>query len=72
MIRVFNSATYRFDPSERFISLDEVNIVTQKICSFSGAPYILFEHKDFPLGRFVQSTMESTGAAIWTNWQIRG
>ena len=50
MIRVFNSATYRFDPSERFISLDEVNIVTQKICSFSGAPYILFEHKDFPLG----------------------
>ena len=50
MIRVFNSATYRFDPSERFIPLDEVNIVSQKICSFSGAPYILFEHKDFPLG----------------------
>ena len=49
MIRVFNSATYRFDPSERFISLDEVNIVTQKI-DHHGRPYILFEHSDFPLG----------------------
>jgi hypothetical protein len=49
MIRVFNSATYRFDPSERFIPLDEVNIVTQKI-DYDGRPYILFEHKDFPLG----------------------
>ena len=49
MIRVFNSATYRFDQSERFIPLDEVNIVSQKI-DYNGAPYILFEHKDFPLG----------------------
>jgi len=48
MIKVFNSA-YR-NSEERFISLDEVNIVSQKICSFSGAPYILFEHKDYPLG----------------------
>ena len=49
MIRVFNSATYRLDQSERFIPLDEVNIVSQKI-DYNGAPYILFEHKDFPLG----------------------
>ena len=49
MIRIFNSATYRFDPSERFLELDEVNIVSQKIDPY-GRPYILFEHKDFPLG----------------------
>ena len=47
MIKVFNSA-YR-DSEARFIPLDEVNIVTQKINSF-GAPYILFEHDDYPLG----------------------
>ena len=50
MIRVFNSAHFRQTGEERFIPLDEVNIVTQKIDSFTGAPYILFEHKDFPLG----------------------
>lgn len=49
MIRVFNSATYRFDQSERFLELDEVNIVSQKI-DYYGRPYILFEHKDYPLG----------------------
>ena len=49
MIRVFNSATFRFDNSERFIPLDEVNIVSQKI-DYNGAPYILFEHKDYQLG----------------------
>ena len=49
MIRVFNSATFRFDQSERFIPLDEVNIVSQKI-DYNGRPYILFEHRDFPLG----------------------
>ena len=47
MIKVFNSA-YR-DSEVRFIPLDEVRIVTQKINHF-GAPYILFEHKDYPLG----------------------
>ena len=47
MIKVFNSA-YRNSES-RFIALDEVNIVTQKI-DYNGAPYILFEHKDYPLG----------------------
>lgn len=45
MIRIFNSAV----PGERFISLSDVNIVTQKI-DYNGAPYILFEHSDFPLG----------------------
>jgi len=48
MIRVFNSA-YR-NTDERLIPLSEVNIVTQKICEWTSAPYILFEHKDFPLG----------------------
>ena len=49
MIRIFNSATYRFDQSERFIPLDEVNVVSMKM-DYNGAPYLLFEHKDFPLG----------------------
>ena len=47
MIKVFNSA-YR-DSEARFIPLDEVRIVTQKINHF-GAPYILCEHRDYPLG----------------------
>ena len=47
MIRVFNSAQYRQTGDERFIPLSEVNIVTQKIDTFTGAPYILFEHRDF-------------------------
>ena len=45
MIRIVNSAV----PGERTLSLDEVQIHTQKIDMF-GAPYILFEHKDYPLG----------------------
>ncbi len=49
MIKVFNSA-YGRNSAERLIPLDEVNIVSQKICQFTGAPYILFEHKDYPLG----------------------
>jgi hypothetical protein len=48
MIRIFNSAWGRNSDS-REIPLDEVNIVTQKI-DFYGKPYILFEHKDYPLG----------------------
>ena len=46
MIKIFNSA---FNNGERFLELDEVNIVSQKI-DYNGAPYILFEHKDYPLG----------------------
>ncbi len=34
---------------ERTIDFSEVNGVTQKI-DFYGKPYILFEHKDYPLG----------------------
>ena len=49
MIRIFNSAYFQHDPQERLIPLDEVNIVSQKI-DYNGRPYILFEHKDFPLG----------------------
>jgi hypothetical protein len=48
MIRVFNSA-YR-NSEERWISLDDVNVVTQGICPVFSSPYILFEHKDYPLG----------------------
>jgi hypothetical protein len=46
MIRIFNSSV----PGERWISLDEVNVVTQKICPVQSSPYILFEHNDYPLG----------------------
>jgi len=47
MIKIHNRA-YR-DSEARFIPMDEVNIVTQKI-DYNGRPYILFEHKDYPLG----------------------
>ena len=47
MIKVFN--TGYGDSEARFIPLDEVNIVSQQI-NEHGAPYILFEHGDYPLG----------------------
>ena len=47
MIKIHNRA-YR-NSEARYLQLDEVNIVSQKI-DYNGAPYILFEHKDFPLG----------------------
>jgi len=43
---------------ERFLKLDEVNIVSQKI-DYNGAPYILFEHKDYPLGA-LSATFDGT------------
>jgi hypothetical protein len=46
MIRIFNSAV----KGERKLALDEVNIVTQSINCYNSRPYILFEHKDYPLG----------------------
>ena len=49
MIRIFNSAL----EGERFIPLNEVNVHVQKIDEFTGAPYIIFEHTDFPLGGIV-------------------
>ena len=56
MIRIFNSA-YR-DSEERLVALDEVNIHTQKI-DYNGAPYILFEHADVPLGA-LSATFDGT------------
>ena len=50
MIRIFNSAHYHQTGEERFINLSDVNVVTQGICEWTSAPYILFEHSDFPLG----------------------
>ena len=46
MIRIFNSA---YPGTETKLSLEEVNIVVQKI-DWMGRPYILFEHDDYPLG----------------------
>ena len=52
-IRIFNSGKPNSDGlygrDYRYIPLEEVNIVTQSI-SVYGKPYILFEHKDYPLG----------------------
>ena len=56
MIKIFNSA-YR-NSEARYIALDEVNIVTQKI-DYNGAPYILFEHSDYPLGA-LSATFDGT------------
>jgi len=49
MIKVFNSAYRESIQNPKMIPLDEVNIVSQKI-NEHGAPYILFEHRDYPLG----------------------
>jgi hypothetical protein len=46
MIRIFTTG----QEGERWISLEDVNIVTQGICPVFSSPYILFEHKDYPLG----------------------
>ena len=46
MIRIFTTGL----EGERFIPLSEVNVVLQKICEWTSAPYILFEHSDYPLG----------------------
>jgi hypothetical protein len=47
MIKIHNRG---FNTGEaRFLQLDEINIVSQKI-DYMGKPYILFEHKDYPLG----------------------
>jgi hypothetical protein len=43
----------------RYIPLSEVNIHTQKICEFTGAPYIIFEHEDYPLGS-LSATFDGT------------
>ena len=53
MIKIHNRA-YR-NSEARYLELDEVNIVTQNI--HNGRPYILFEHKDYPLGA-LQATFD--------------
>ena len=59
MIRVHTTGP----EGERFHKLDEVNIHTQKI-DYNGAPYILFEHKDYPGGSLVLHSMAPTGTVI--------
>ena len=51
MIRIFNSAYYNETGEQRLIPLNEAEIIEQKIDA-KGRPYILFEHKDYPLGGF--------------------
>ena len=46
-IKIFNSA-YR-DSAERWVEMDEVNVVTMKM-DYNNRPYILFEHTDYPGG----------------------
>lgn len=46
-IKIFNSA-YR-NSEERWLEMDEVNVVTMKM-DYDNRPYIMFEHNDFPLG----------------------
>lgn len=55
MIKIFNSATRESIQNPKMIALDEVNIVSQGINCYDSAPYILFEHKDYPLGALMAS-----------------
>ena len=45
MIRIFTTGR----EGERFINVSDVNVVTQGICQCTSAPYIIFEHEDYPL-----------------------
>jgi hypothetical protein len=45
MIHIFNSSR----PGERMIPLAEVQVIEMKM-DHLNRPYILFEHRDFPLG----------------------
>ena len=58
MIKIHNRA-YR-NSEARFLQLDEVNIVSQKI-DYNGKPYILFEHRDYPLG----ALMATFDGEVW-------
>ena len=46
-ICIFNSA--RRDSEKRWISVDDVRVVTMKM-DYDNRPYMMFEHRDFPLG----------------------
>jgi hypothetical protein len=51
MIRIFNSGTWSHDKN-RAVREIEVSDVTVESLSmdYTGAPYIIFSHPDFPLG----------------------
>ena len=49
MIKVFNSAYTGSIEAPKWLPMDEVNVVTMKL-DFNGAPYMLFEHADYPGG----------------------
>ena len=46
-ICIFNSA--RRNSEKRWISVDDVRVVTMKM-DYDNRPYMMFEHRDFPLG----------------------
>ena len=46
-IKIFNSA-YR-ESEVRNIPVQDVNVITMRL-DYSGVPYMLFEHEDYPLG----------------------
>jgi hypothetical protein len=49
MIKVFNSAYTGSIEAPKWLPMDEVNVVTMKM-DYDGKPYMLFEHRDYPLG----------------------
>jgi hypothetical protein len=49
MIKVFNSAYNGSIEAPKWLPMDEVNVVTMKM-DYDGKPYMLFEHRDYPLG----------------------
>ena len=49
MIKVFNSAYTGSIEAPKWLPMDEVNVVTMKL-DYNGAPYMLFEHSDYPGG----------------------
>ena len=54
-ICIFNSA-YR-ETEHRWIEVDDVNVVSMKM-DYNNVPYILFEHKDYPLGALKATFMD--------------
>ena len=49
MIKVFNSASLESIQNPKMIPMDEVEVHTLKMDMY-GAPYMLFEHTDYPGG----------------------
>lgn len=55
-ICIFNSA-YR-DSKRRWIPMQEVNVIEMKM-DYNNVPYILFEHRDYPLGALRATFMDN-------------